>query len=258
MSPFDLSGKVALITGSSRGIGRSIAEGYAQAGARVVISSRSQADCDVVAAALNTDHGPGRAIAVAADIADKAGLGRLVAETHTAFGQIDVLICNAATNPYYGPMAGISDEQFTKTLQNNVISSHWLISMVAPEMLERGQGAIILVSSIGGYIGSPVLGAYSISKAADLQMARNLALEFGPRGVRVNAIAPGVIRTEFARALWEAPELERSLQRSTALGRLGEADDIGGTAVYLGSDAARFVTGQSIIVDGGLTIRGIF
>lgn len=256
MDLFDLSGKVAIVTGSSRGIGRAIAEAYVAAGARVVISSRKQGACDEVAAAINENEGEERAIAVAASLSDKAALEHLVAETRRRWGRIDVLVCNAASNPYYGPMAGISDEQFRKIFDNNVLANHWLVSMVAPEMIERKDGAIILVSSIGGLVGSAVIGAYNVSKAADFQLVRNLAIEFGPHNVRINAIAPGVIRTDFARALWEDPVAEAELKRITPLGRIGEPEDIAGTAVYLASRAGAYVTGQGIVVDGGTTIVG--
>ena len=254
MSLFDLSGKVAVITGSSRGIGRAIAERMAEQGASVVISSRKAEPCEQVAAAINAAHGEGRAIAVPANIASKDDLKRLVDAAVAAFGKIDILVCNAASNPYYGPMSGISDEQFRKILDNNVIASHWLIQMVVPQMAERKDGAIIIVSSIGGLRGTPVLGAYGISKAADFQLARNLAVEYGPSNIRVNCIAPGLIKTDFARALWDNPE---TLQRSTAstpLRRIGEPDEIAGTAVYLASRAGSFITGQAIVVDGGATI----
>jgi NAD(P)-dependent dehydrogenase (short-subunit alcohol dehydrogenase family) len=250
---FDLTGKVAIVTGSSRGIGRAIAEGLADQGAQVVISSRKQDACDAVAAAINSHHGGGRAIAVAASISDKEALQKLVYETHAAFGRVDILVCNAASNPYFGPMSGISDEQFRKILDNNVIANHWLMQMVAPEMLERGAGSIIIVSSVGGLTSSTVLGAYNISKAADLQLVRNLAAEFGPKGVRVNAIAPGLVRTEFARALWENPEILERVTGVAALRRIGEPNELAGAAIFLASDAASFVTGQTLVVDGGST-----
>ncbi|MDH7638306.1 SDR family NAD(P)-dependent oxidoreductase [Sphingomonas oryzagri] len=256
MDLFDLSGKIAIITGSSRGIGRAIAEAYADAGAKVVISSRKQPACEEVADAINAKHGEERAVAVAASISDKAALEALVAETRQRFGQIDILVCNAASNPYYGPMAGISDEQFRKIFDNNVLANHWLVSMVAPEMIERKDGAIVIVSSIGGLIGSDVIGAYNVSKAADFQLVRNLAIEFGKHNVRVNAIAPGVIRTDFAKALWEDPKAEAALKRVTPLGRIGEPDEIAGAAVFLASKAGSYVTGQGIVVDGGTTIKG--
>jgi NAD(P)-dependent dehydrogenase (short-subunit alcohol dehydrogenase family) len=256
MSLFDLTDKVAIITGSSRGIGRAIADAYAAAGARVVISSRKQPICNEVAAAINEKHGKGCAVAIAANISDKAALEALVARTRECFGRIDLLVCNAASNPYYGPMARISDEQFRKIFENNVLANHWLISMIAPEMIDRRDGAIIIVSSIGGLTGSSVIGAYNVSKAADFQLVRNLALEFGPHNVRVNAIAPGVIRTDFARALWENPKAEAALQRATALGRIGEPDEIAGAAVFLASKAGAYITGQGIVIDGGIMIRG--
>ncbi|WP_157219581.1 SDR family NAD(P)-dependent oxidoreductase [Flavisphingomonas formosensis] len=256
MEMFDLSGKVAIVTGSSRGIGRAIAEAYAEAGARVVISSRKQSACDLVAETINARHGEERAIAIAASISDKTALEALVAQTRQRLGTIDLLVCNAASNPYYGPMAGITDEQFRKIFDNNVLANHWLITMVAPAMIERREGAIIVVSSIGGLIGSDVIGAYNVSKAADFQLVRNLATEFGPHNVRINAIAPGVIRTDFARALWENPEAEAALRRATPLGRIGEPEEIAGTAVFLASKAGAYVTGQAIVVDGGSTIKG--
>jgi NAD(P)-dependent dehydrogenase (short-subunit alcohol dehydrogenase family) len=254
VSLFDLSGKVAVITGSSRGIGKAIAERMAEQGAKVVISSRKAGPCEEVAAALNEKHGAGTAIAVLANIASKEDLQRLVDETRAAFGRIDVCVCNAASNPYYGPLAGITDDQFRKILDNNIISNHWLISMVAPEMRERKDGAIIIVSSIGGLRGNAIIGAYNISKAADFQLARNLAHEFGPDNVRVNCIAPGLIKTDFAKALWDDP---KTLERSTAgvpLRRIGEPDEIAGAAVYLASAAGSFMTGQALVVDGGATI----
>ncbi|HWK82440.1 MAG TPA: SDR family oxidoreductase [Caldimonas sp.] len=256
MSLFDMTGKVAVITGSSRGIGKAIAEEMAVHGASVVISSRKQDACDTVSAAINARHGAGTALSVPANISSKPSLQHLVDETRRAFGRIDALVCNAASNPYYGPLAGISDEAFRKILDNNIIANHWLISMVAPEMLERGDGSITIISSIGGLKGSTVIGAYCISKAADMELARSLADEFGPRGVRVNCIAPGLIRTDFARALWENPE---TLKRSTAaasLKRIGEPHEIAGAAVFLASRAGAFTTGQTLVIDGGATSSG--
>lgn len=254
MNLFSLAGKVAVITGSSRGIGRAIAERLAEHGAKVVISSRKLEPCEQVAAALNAKHGAGTAIAVAANISSKDALHQLIDQTTQRLGPVDVLVCNAASNPYYGPMAGISDEQFRKVLDNNILSNHWLINAVAPGMMERKSGSIIIVSSIGGLRGSPIIGAYCISKAADLQLARNLAVEFGPHNVRVNCIAPGLIRTDFARALWENPEALAARNAETPLRRIGEPDEIAGAAVYLASPASSFMTGQALVVDGGVTI----
>ena len=251
---FDLSGKVAIVTGSSRGIGRASAEALARAGARVVISSRKQDACEEVAAAINAERGAGTAIAVAASISDKAALARLVEETRAAFGRIDVLVCNAASNPHYGPLAEISDEQFRKVLDNNILSNHWLIQLVSPEMRERREGSIVIVSSIGGLRGSPNIGAYNVSKAADFQLARNYAVEFGPDNVRVNCVAPGLIKTDFARALWEDPVRIRAANESVPLRRIGEPEEIAGAVVFLASRAAAFMTGQAVVVDGGATI----
>lgn len=251
---FDLTGKVAVITGSSRGIGRAIAEEYAAHGARVVISSRHQEACDAVTDSINLTYGPGTAMTIPANISSKESLKALVEATRAAFGRIDVLVCNAASNPYYGPMAGISDEQFRKIFENNVLANHWLVSMVAPEMTARGEGSIIIISSVGGLMGSAVIGPYNISKAADFQLARNLAAELGPSGVRVNCIAPGLIRTDFARALWENPETLKKMTASAPLHRIGEPREIAGAAVYLASSASSFVTGQAFVVDGGATI----
>lgn len=254
MSQFNLTGRVAIVTGSSRGIGKASAFELAEHGAKVVISSRKQDACDAVAAEINSKYGEATAIAVAANISDKAGLQHLVDETRRFFGQIDVLVCNAASNPYYGPQGGISDEQFRKILDNNIVSNHWLIAMVAPEMRARRRGSIIIVSSIGGLRGSTTIGAYCISKAADMQLARNLAHEFGPDNVRVNCIAPGLIRTDFARALWEDPERIRQSNESVPLRRIGEPHEIAGGVVFLASDASTFMTGQSLVIDGGVTI----
>jgi len=250
---FDLTGKVAIITGSSRGIGKAIAERMAQHGAKVTISSRKAGPCEEVAGAINAAHGEGTAIAVPANISSKEDLQRLVDETRAAFGKVDILVCNAASNPYFGPMAGISDDQFRKILDNNVIANNWLISMVTPEMEERKDGAIIIVSSIGGLRGNVVIGAYNISKAADFQLARNLAHELGPHNIRVNCIAPGLIKTDFARALWENPEILKRSTEGVPLRRIGEPDEIAGAAVFLASPAGTFMTGQAIVVDGGAT-----
>lgn len=254
MKLFDLTGKVAIVTGSSRGIGKASAEALADHGAKVVISSRKQDTCDEVAAAINAKHGEDTAIAVAASISDKAALQHLVDETRRAFGRIDILVCNAASNPYYGPLAGIEDDQFRKILDNNIVSNHWLIQMTAPEMRARKDGVIVIISSIGGLRGSPVIGAYNVSKAADFQLARNYAVEYGPDNVRVNCIAPGLIKTDFARALWEDPAAEKRVNQGTPLRRLGDPEDIAGAVVYLASPAGRYMTGQAMVVDGGVTI----
>ena len=254
MNLFDLTGKVAIVTGSTRGIGRAAIEALAEHGAKVVVSSRKQDACDEVAAALNATFGEGTAIGVAASLSDKAALQNLVDATLGAFGRIDVLVCNAASNPYFGPMGGIADDQFRKVLDNNILANHWLIQMAAPDMIARGEGSVIIVSSIGGIRGTPVLGAYAISKAADIQLARNLAIEFGPKGVRVNCIAPGLVKTDFARALWEDPERIAATNSTTPLRRIGEPEDIAGAVVFLASKASAFMTGQAMVIDGGVTV----
>lgn len=254
MSSFDLTGKVAIITGSSRGIGRAIAEELAAQGAKVVISSRKQEACDEVAAAINAAHGDGRALAIAASISEKAQLEDLFARTKAEFGAVDILVCNAASNPYYGSMDGIADDQFRKILDNNVVSNHWLIQMALPDMRERGDGAIVVISSIGGLRASTTIGAYCISKAADFQLVRNYAAENGKHGIRVNGIAPGLVKTDFARALWENPQALEATEKALPMRRIGEPADIAGAAVYLASPAARWTTGQTIVVDGGATI----
>ena len=249
---FDLTGKVAVVTGGSRGIGRSICEQMAAHGAKVVVSSRKLPACEEVVKGIKAKGG--EATAVAASISDKAQLENLVAQARKAYGRIDIMVCNAASNPYYGPQAGISDDQFRKILDNNIVANHWLISLVAPQMIERKDGSITIISSIGGLKGSTVLGAYAISKAADMQLARNLACEYGKHNIRVNCIAPGLIKTDFAKALWDNPEtLKASTARSPLL-RIGEPDEIAGAAVFLASAAGTFMTGQTIVIDGGATI----
>lgn len=253
---FDLTGKVALITGSSKGIGRAIAEEMARQGAQVVISSRKGDVCEEVAKAINDELAdePGGAVAIPAHIGHKEEIERLVNETREKLGRIDVLVCNAAVNPFYGPMKELPDSAFEKVLGVNIMSNHWLAQMVLPEMIERQDSAIIVVSSVGGLKGSSDLGAYCISKAADLQLVRNLAVENGPHNVRVNAISPGLVRTDFARALWENPDVLKRRTAGDPLRRIGEPEEIAGIAVYLASRAGTFTTGQNFVIDGGSTI----
>ncbi len=250
---FDLSGKVALITGSSKGIGKAIAEEMARHGAKVVISSRKADVCQQVADGINAEH-PGRAVVIPAHVGHKEQLQSLVDQTREQLGAIDILVCNAAVNPYYGPMADLPDEAFSKVLSINIQANHWLAQMVLPEMVERRDGAIIVVSSVGGLRGSDSLGAYCISKAADVQLVRNLAVEYGPHNIRVNAISPGLVRTDFARALWENPDILQARTAGDPMRRIGEPREIAGAAVYLASGAGSFTTGQNIVVDGGSTI----
>ena len=251
-SLFDLSEKVAIVTCSTKGIGRAIAEQLARAGAKVVISSRKADKCEEVAAQIRSEGG--EAAAIACHIGKREDVERLVSEAKSKYGQIDILVCNAAVNPYYGPMAGLSDDAFAKVVDSNVRSNIWLCNLVLPGMAERKDGSVIIVSSIGGLRGSLNLGIYAISKAADFQLARNLAVEWGPRNIRVNCIAPGLVRTDFARALWDNPEALAKTEAATPLRRIGEPEDIAGAAVYLASPASRWMTGQVIVIDGGVTI----
>lgn len=254
MSLFSLEGKVALITGSTKGIGKAIAEQMAQQGAKVVISSRNQDACDEVAAQITADGG--EALAVAANINYPEQLQALVDATIAKWGKIDALVCNAALNPFFGASQDIPDEAFDKIMRANIGSVHKLCQLVLPGMAGNGGGAVVIVSSIGGLKGTDKLGAYAISKAADMQIARNLAVEWGKDNIRVNCIAPGLIRTDFARALWENPEIYEATVAKYPLRRIGEPEEIAGAAVFLASDAGSFTTGQTLVIDGGGTIAG--
>ena len=251
---FSLKGKVALVTGSSRGIGKSIIEQMADAGAKVVVSSRKADACEQVRGELAA-RGQ-EAIAVPCNVGQKEQVQNLVDTVLAKWGRIDILVCNAASNPAYGPMASASDEVFDKIMLTNVKSVFWLANMVLPQMGERRDGAMIIISSIGALRGSSALGLYATSKAAEAGMCRALACEWGPKNVRVNSIAPGLIRTDFARALWEDDAKRKAREALTPLRRIGEPKDIGAIAVFLASDAASFITGQMIVADGGVTIAG--
>jgi dehydrogenase/reductase SDR family protein 4 len=249
---FDLEGKVAIVTGSTRGIGKSIAEELARAGARVSVSSRKPEACEQVRAEFESQGF--QVLAQPCNVSRKEDLQGLVDATRAKWGGIDVVVSNAASNPYYGPLTGISDEAFDKIIANNVKSVLWLAALTLEGMATRGGGSFIVVGSIGGLLANTVIGAYGVSKAADHHLVRNLAAEWGPRNVRVNAIAPGLVKTEFARALWEDEKRAAERIQATPLRRLGEPRDIGGIAVFLASEAAAFITGQCIVADGGVTI----
>ncbi len=250
---FDLSGKVAVVTGSSKGIGKSIASQMAFHGSNVVISSRYQESCDAVASEINRSlpRGGGSALGIACHVSKRNDLENLVNTTKEKLGNIDILVCNAAVNPFYGSMLEISDTAYEKVLDSNVKSNHWLSQLVIPDMIEQKDGVIIIVSSVGGLRGSATLGTYGVSKAADIAIVRNISAEFGSYNIRANAIAPGLIRTDFAKALWENPETLKNSTQNSHLKRIGEPDEIGGAAVFLASDAGKFVSGQTIVIDGG-------
>ena len=250
---FDLSAKVAVVTGSSRGIGRSIAQCLARAGARVVVSSRKIEACQQVVDSIRSEGG--EAVAQACNVSDKAQLQGLIDTAVKTWGRLDILVCNAAVNPYFGAMLDMPEESYDKIMQCNVKSNFLLCNMAVPRMVEAGGGSILIVSSIGGNQGSATLGVYGISKAADFALTRNLAIEHGPKGIRANCIAPGLIKTDFSRALWQNEQLLKHVEQGTPVRRIGMPDDIGGVAVFLASRAAAYITGQTLVVDGGLTVR---
>lgn len=248
-SLFDLTGKVALVTGSSRGIGRAIAERLAEHGAKVVVSSRKLDACEEVVEAIRAKGG--EAFAHACNISRKEELQALVNAAIQKWGGIDVLICNAAINPYFGPLIDTPDEAWDKVMASNVRSNFWLCNMVLPQMAERGGGSVIIISSVAGLLGTPVIGVYGVSKAADMALARNICVEWGPKNVRANCIAPGLVRTDFAKALWDNPQIYQQTIKNYPLRRIGEPDEIAGAAVFLAGPAGSFTSGQTIVIDGG-------
>lgn len=249
-SLFDLGGQIALVTGSTRGIGRSIAEELAYAGAKVVISSRHAEACEKARADL-----AGKGLTVMAqpcNVSRKDEVEALVAAAMKAWGRIDILVCNAAVSTYIGPLDQLSDDAFDKMMHTNVRSNLWLANLVVPGMAQRGGGSIILIGSTAGLKPSSMIGAYGVSKAADHMLAKYLAAEWGPKNIRVNAIAPGLIKTDMARAFWEDEQRVKAREAATPLRRLGEPQDIAGVALFLASKAAAYVTGQCIVADGGV------
>jgi NAD(P)-dependent dehydrogenase (short-subunit alcohol dehydrogenase family) len=249
---FSLAGKCALVTGATRGIGLAIARAYGQAGARVAISSENLEDCQGVAAALareGIDAWP-----VSADLSQQADVDALAAAVIDLFGGLDALVCNAGIAPHMGPLASASAADWEATLTVNLRSAVWLTSALLPAMAARGGGSVVLMASIAGVRGNKALGLYGLSKAALAQLARNLAVEWGPANVRVNAISPGVIHTEFARPLTEMPLVMEKRLALTPLRRVGTPEEIAGLALLLAAPAGGFITGQNLIVDGGTTI----
>ena len=251
-NPFDLRGQVAVITGSSKGIGRAAAEIMAALGAKVVISSRKAEACEEVAAGIRKAGGD--AITIACNISRREEIAGLVKGAIEKWGRIDTLVCNAAVNPYFGPLAAISDDAFDKIMSSNIKSNLWLCNLALPHMVEQGGGSVVIVSSIGGLRGSAQLGAYGISKAADMQLTRSLAVEWSPKGVRINCVAPGLVKTDFARALWEDSERLKRTVSTAPLRRIGEPNEIGSVIAFLASKASSFMTGTVVIADGGVTI----
>ncbi|TYO88464.1 SDR family NAD(P)-dependent oxidoreductase [Oceanicella actignis] len=249
---FDISGKVAVITGSSRGIGKATAMQMARSGAKVVISSRKAGPCEAVAEEIRAAGG--EAIAIPCHVGEKAQIEELVEKTLAHWGRIDILVCNAATNPVYGPISALSDDAFHKIMTVNVLSTIWLTNLVLPQMAANGGGAVVLLSSIAALRGNAVIGCYGMSKAAEASLARNLAVEWGPKGVRVNAVAPGLVATDFAKALTDDPERRRQSEEKNPLRRIGVPDDIAGVVHFLCSPAAAYITGQVIVADGGETV----
>ena len=256
MNLFDLRGKTAVITGATKGIGRAIASRMAEHGANIVVSSRKRELCDQVAQDINENWATGGsdAAAIPCHISHKEQLQALVDQTLARFGGIDIVVCNAAVDPFFGSLRDIPDSAFDRILETNIRSTHWLCQMASPHIAARGGGTIIIVSSVGGLRAGGVLGAHGISKAADMQITRALAVEYGADNIRVNCIAPGLIRTDFARALWEDEKRLNGVNAKTPLGRIGEPDEIAGTAVMLASAAGSFISGETIVIDGGVTI----
>jgi NAD(P)-dependent dehydrogenase (short-subunit alcohol dehydrogenase family) len=249
---FSLAGKTALISGATRGIGLAIARAYGQAGARLVITSERLDDCQRVAASL-MDEGMD-VFSIKADLGRKSEVDALAAGVLEHFGGLDVLVCNAGVAPHLGPLATADESAWQTTLDVNLRSAVWLTTALVPSMAARGGGSVVLMASIAGVRGNKSLGLYGLSKAALAQLARNLAVEWGPANVRFNAISPGVIQTDFARPLTDSPELIEKRLALTPLRRVGTPDEIAGVALLLATPAGGFMTGQNIIVDGGTTM----
>ena len=248
---FDLSGKVAVVTGASRGIGRAIAETLAGAGAKVALASRKQEALDEVADSIRGTGGV--AVAIAAHNGDKAALQALVSETIERFGRLDILVNNAATNPHFGAILEADDSYWRKTLDVNLMGNVWLSQAAVRHMRAGGGGKIINIASVVGINPGRYQGIYSITKAGLISLTKTLALELGPDNIQVNAVAPGLIQTQFARALWANDDLMRDVIAVTPAGRIGQAADVAGLALYLASPASDFTTGGVFVVDGGMT-----
>ena len=249
---FDLKGKVAIITGASRGIGQAVAEAYAREGVKVVISSRKQDGLDSVAPSIRASGG--EALPVAAHNGDKAALQALAQAAVDAYGRVDILVNNAATNPHFGTLLDAEDSLWQKTIEVNIMGTVWLTQAVVPVMRQNGGGKIINVASVNGLRPGTMQGIYSMTKAALINLTQTLAMELASDGIYVNAIAPGLIRTQFARVIWENDNIRDPIMARTPLKRVGEPHDIAGIALFLASSASDYATGQTFVIDGGLTI----
>jgi NAD(P)-dependent dehydrogenase (short-subunit alcohol dehydrogenase family) len=253
--PFDLTGKVAVVTGASRGIGAAIAQAFAAAGARVVLASRKLDGLEAVASRIRESGG--EALAVACHTGRAADVEALAARADEAFGGIDVLVNNAATSPHFGPLLSADESQWDKTFEVNVKGYVHTIRACEPRMRKRGGGSVVNVASVAGLIPHSGLGVYGVSKAAVLMLTKTLAIELAP-DVRVNAIAPGLIETRFSEALRSTPELRDRALRAIPQRRIGQPDDLTGAVLYLASDASRFTTGATLVIDGGQTLGGAY
>ncbi len=252
---FDLTGKVAVITGASRGIGQAIAEQLAEAGAKVVISSRKQDGLDPIADGIRAKGG--EALAVAAHNGSKEALQALIKSTVDAYGRVDILVNNAATNPHFGTMLEAEDSMWQKTIEVNSMGNIWLTQAVVPHMRQQGGGKIVNIASINGLRPGRMQGIYSMTKAGVISLTQTLALELAGDNIQVNAVAPGLVKTKFARAIWENDVLLEAIINRTPAGRMGEPEDIAGMVLFLASPASNFATGQVFVVDGGVTIPTI-
>lgn len=251
---FDLTGRVAIVTGASRGIGKGIALAFAHAGASVVLASRRQEGVDAVAAEIREQGGV--ALAVGTHMGREEAVAALVEKAVQTFGGVDIAVNNAGTNPHFGPLLTATVSQWDKTLEVNLKGAFYLVQRVVPIMEGRGGGKIINVASVAGIRPMPAMGVYGVSKAGLIMLTQVLAKELGPSNIQVNALAPGVIKTRLSSALWETPEIADRLVNATPLGRIGETDDVVGAALFLASSLSNYVTGTILLVDGGMSLSG--
>ena len=251
---FNLEGKNVLLTGASKGMGLSMAKALVNNGANVIISSRKLDQCIKAVEEINESIGSQKAYGFACNASSKVELKKLVDFSLEKLGSINTLVCNAGVNSFFGSMSEIDDDSYDKTMDTNVKSNHWLINMVTPSMKESGGGSIMITSSIAAFDASETLGTYSISKLAVLGLVRNYAAELGPSNIRVNAICPGLVKTDFSKLLWENPDAEKATSQRMPLRRLGEADDFMGVAVFLASNESSFMTGQALTICGGASM----